>query len=80
MPVMHGSWPMLGVRRNRPGFGGRIGAAFEILKASYFRTSVVIARGLRPSGIEGKMTRLGGKSQLAIRWSGAWVRYLDHIA
>ena len=34
---------------------------------------------LRPSGIDGKMTRLTGESRLAIGWSDAWVRYLDHI-
>ena len=34
---------------------------------------------LRTSGIDGKMTRLTGESQLAIGLSDAWVRYLDHI-
>ena len=85
-----------------------IKAAFEILKAHYFRTSVVTARGYTHSPNlwqehhhqakdalrstkkgERNFTSIWDRwqnnetcreSQLAIDWSNAWVRYLDHIA
>ena len=85
----------------------RIKAALEKLKASYFRTSVVTARGykhgpdlqqehhheakdaLRCMKKGGRTftsiwdrsqnDETSGESQLAIGWSDAWLRYLDHI-
>ena len=86
----------------------RVKAAFEILKAPYFRMSVATARGYKhgtnlsqkhhhkaKDALRG--TKKGGRkftsiwdgwendktyreSQLAINWSDAWARYLDHIA
>ena len=86
----------------------RIKAVLEILKAPYFRTSVVTARGYKHGPYlwqehhhRAKEALRGTKkskiiftsildrwhndetyteSQLAIGWSDAWVRYLDHIA
>ena len=87
----------------------RIKAAFEILKAPSFRTSVVTAKGDYKRGpnlwqehhhkakdAQQFTKKKGGRkftsiwdrwqndenyreSQLAIDWSDAWVRYLDHL-